>query len=99
MANILDTIAESTRKRVADAKEHFLREKQTTSRLLGNEQDGYSLELLVLEGEETIFGVTLSVASKEAALKMRSRWAAESGALYDLIWDRLYRNQSEESRT
>ncbi len=81
---------------LSDSAGSFLRETQTTSRLSGNELDGYVLELLVLNGEETVFGITLSVASKEAALDMRSRWAAQSGELYDLVWDRLYRGTANK---
>lgn len=92
------TLRDSIDRTVSDAKGSFLREKQTTSRLSGNERDGYTLELLVLSGEETVFGITLSVASKEAALSMRCRWAKESESLYDLVWDRLLRGTEELSR-
>ena len=68
---------------------------QTSSRLDGNEEDGYTLYLLVLNGEQTVFGITLSVASKEAALVMRSNWEAKSGELYDSVWNTLYRQAGE----
>ena len=95
-----DSIPESLRQKidraVTETATAVLREMQTTSRLTGNERDGYSLELLVLSGEETVFGLTLAVASKEAALTMRSRWARESEALYDLVWDRLFRGSGDD---
>ena len=65
------TLREKIDQTVSENANLFLRETQTTSRLSGNEQAGYVLELLVLNGEETVFGVTLAVASKEAALVMR----------------------------
>ncbi len=92
------SLRERIDKTVTESATSFLRETQTTSRLSGNEQDGYMLELLVLNGEETVFGVTLAVASKEAALVMRSRWEAQSGALYELVWDNLYRGSADERR-
>ena len=83
-------------KTIKESEFDFLRETQTTSRLNGNEEDGYSLELLVLNGEQTVFGITLSVASKEAALIMRSNWESKSGELYDSIWNTLYHPSDEE---
>lgn len=85
------SLREAIDRAVSETAPAVLREKQTTSRISGNERDGYSLELLVLNGEEVLFGVTLAVASKEAALEMRRRWATESEALYDTVWNRLYR--------
>ncbi len=77
---------------VSESTFDFVRETQTASRLSGNEDDGYVLELLVLNGEQTIFGITLSVASKEAALVMRSNWETKSGELYDSVWNALYKS-------
>ncbi len=95
-----ESIPTSTRERidkvVKESEFDFLRETQTTSRLSGNEEGGYSLELLVLNGEQTVFGITLSVASKEAALIMRSNWESKSGELYDSIWNTLYHPSDEE---
>ncbi len=95
-----ESIPASTRERidkvVKESEFVFLREAQTTSRLSGNEEDGYSLELLVLNGEQTVLGITLSVASKEAALIMRSNWESKSGELYDSIWNTLYHPSGEE---
>lgn len=73
----------------------FRRETQTTARISGNERDGYRLELLVLDGKETVFCIQLAVASEEAALVMRSRWEAESGPLYDHIWKTLYEGTTD----
>ncbi len=73
------------------------KETQTTSRLTGNERDGYKLELLVLQGKETVFGVTLSLASEETALVMRSRWEAESAGLYDVVWDKLFGDAADRN--
>ena len=53
------TLRDSIDRTVSDAKGSFLREKQTTSRLSGNERVGYTLELLVLSGEETVFCFTI----------------------------------------
>jgi len=83
---------------VSETKSVVLREMQTTSRISGNEKDGYQLELLVLNGEETVFGLTLAVASEEAALTMRSRWARESEALYDLVWKRLFGESNDDKK-
>ena len=95
-----DSIPQSLRERIteilSDSSLSFRRETQTTSRLTGDEQNGYHLELLVLDGGKTVFGITLAVASKEAALVLRSRWEAESSRLYDVIWDSLYRGSMDE---
>ena len=81
---------------ISESAFDFLRETQTTSRLSGNEEDGYTLELLVLNGVQAVFSITLSVASKEAALIMRSNWESKSGELYDSIWNTLYHPSDEE---
>ncbi len=89
-----DTLPQTQRDKVdAVLRENassFRRETQTTSRVSGNERDGYQVELLVLDGQETVFGIRLAVASEEAALVMRSRWEAQSGSLYDYVWKTLY---------
>lgn len=94
--SIPETLRDKLHRAVSETAAVVRREKQTTSRITGNERDGYSLELLVLNGDETVFGVTLAVASMEAALTMRSRWASESEALYDVVWDRLFRGSDDE---
>lgn len=95
-----DTVPLTLRERidavVSESEAAFLRETQTTSRIEGNERDGYTLELLVLNGDETVFGITMSIASKETALMMRSRWESASGELYNLVWDRLYRGAAHD---
>ena len=93
--SIPSSVRERIQKIVTDSTFDFLREMQSASRLDGNEEDGYTLDLLVLNGEQTVFGITLSVASKEAALVMRSNWEAKSGELYDSVWNTLYRQAGE----
>lgn len=101
LALFLDSIPLSARERIDTAVEQsahlFLRETQTTSRLSGDEEKGYTLELLVLNGEETVFGITLAVASLETALTMRSRWEAKSADLYELIWEKLSRETDDRN--
>ncbi len=75
-------------------RDEFLREAQVSSSMAPDGLGGYSLRLSVQENEQVIFGITLSVASQEAALAMRSNWNAQSGALYDLIWDKLMHNDA-----
>jgi hypothetical protein len=101
LSMFLDSIPLSARERIRKAVEQsaglFLRETQTTARVSGDEEKGYTLELLVLNGEETVFGITLAVASLETALSMRSHWEERSAGLYEFIWKKLARGAEDDT--
>lgn len=103
LSMFLDSVPLSARKRISEAvaqsADLFLREMQTTSRLSGDDNKGYTLELLVLNGEDTVFGLTLAVASLETALSMRSRWEAHSAELYEYVWEKLTREAADQGES
>lgn len=68
----------------------FARELQTVSSMTPSRSGGYSVRLSVIEQDEVFFGITISVASKEDALRIRRHWEAKSVKLYSEIWDKLW---------
>ncbi len=101
LSMFLDSIPLSAREHIRQVMEEsaglFRRETQTTTRITGDEEKGYTLELLVLNGEETVFGITLAVASMETALSMRSLWEERSADLYEFVWGKLTRGAEDDT--
>lgn len=95
-----DTLPLSLRNRIdAYLNEHaaeFHRETQYTAQETPLEGGGVLLKLSVLEGSRVLLEISLSLASKEEALCMKSRWQKESSALYEEIFTRLMKKNGDE---
>lgn len=70
------------------------REKELVSSMEEMPTGGQQVILKALEGERTIMEIRLSVASREQALQMRSRWKSAAGDLYAYIWEQLEKNET-----
>lgn len=71
------------------------REKQLVSSMEEQLKGGQLVILKALEGERTVLEIRLSVASREQALQMRSRWKDAAGELYAQIWETLDQKQND----
>lgn len=72
------------------------REKQLVSSMEELPKGGQMVVLKALEGDRTIMEIRLSVASREQALQMRSRWKHAAEDIYAQIWGQLEQEDYED---